>query len=135
MEAVRPLLVADFSESDLRAAFGALSSVAAEGGIETEDIRRHYALNKDHNGGGRDKATAFERALGYNRSNYRELVKNIMANLAYYPAVFEGQNQYGKKYEVAMHLAGPNGKTAKMLTAWLLDQEGKARLISIYVGE
>lgn len=33
VEAVRPLLVADFSESDLRAAFGALSSVAAEGGL------------------------------------------------------------------------------------------------------
>ncbi len=91
-----------------------------------------YALNREHSDG-RDKAIAFERALGYNKTNYQDLMDNILRNLANYPAVFKGKNQYGEKYEVAMELTGPNGKTAKVLTAWLVDQDGKAKLVSVYV--
>lgn len=93
----------------------------------------HYALNKEHKGGGKHKAIAFERALGYNIDNYQDLIANIVSNLGRFPAVLKGKNQYGDKYEVAMILTGPNGKTAKVISAWLVDKAGKTRLVSVYV--
>lgn len=94
-----------------------------------------YALDKHHPGGGRDKAIAFERALGYNIENHQELIDNIRANLKNAPAVLKGRNQYGDKFEVVLELTGPGGKTARVLTAWLVDKDGKPRLVSVYVKE
>lgn len=99
--------------------------------IPTEKLTQ-YALNKEH-ARGRDKAVAFEKALGYNIDNYQDLMSDILANLGSFPAALKGSNQYGKKYEVAMTLVGPNGKTAKVVTAWLVNTEGGARLVSMYV--
>lgn len=93
----------------------------------------NYALNKEHSRGGKDKAIAFERALGYNINNYHDLKDNITENLSAWPAALKGRNQYGDKYEVMMILSGPNGKTAKVATAWLVDKTGETRLVSTYV--
>lgn len=92
-----------------------------------------YALNKEHKGGGRDKAIAFERALGYNKENYQDLIKNINKNLDHFPAEFKGKGKHGERYQVIMNLTGPNGKTAKVLTGWLTDEKGKARLVTTHV--
>ncbi|WP_079908063.1 phage minor capsid protein [Carboxydocella sp. JDF658] len=93
-----------------------------------------YALNIEHAKGGRDKAIAFEKALGYNKSNYRQLIEDVKANLSKYPAVYKGNTKYGDKYEVRMELTGPNGKTAPVITGWLIEKEtGRPRLTTIYV--
>lgn len=92
-----------------------------------------YALNKEHTRGGRDKAIAFERALGYTVDNYQDLIEKIHEYLPQYPAVFKGSNQYGDKYEVVMDITGPNGKKAKVLTAWIRYKSGEVKLVSIYV--
>lgn len=94
----------------------------------------NYALNKKHRGGGKDKAIAFERALGYTVDNYEQLIEEVLANLLMYPAVYKGSTKYGKKYEVKMELAGPNGKTATVITGWLVEKEtGRPRLTTIYI--
>ena len=36
------------------------------------------------------------------------------------------------RYEQILELTGPNGKKAKVLTAWIQDDEDK-RLVSVYV--
>lgn len=100
--------------------------------IPAEKLVR-YALNKGHARGGRDKAVAFERALGYNISNHQDLRDNILAHLAKFPAGLRARNQYGDKYEVVMKLRGPNGKTAMVVTAWLVEKKGSTRLVSVYV--
>lgn len=92
-----------------------------------------YALSKDHETG-RDKAVAFEQALGYTRDNYQQLIEDIRGNLARHPVISRGKNQYGEKYEVVMDLQGPNGKTAPVVTAWIIENGSKTpRLTSIYV--
>jgi len=73
--------------------------------------------------------------LGYNKSNYEELIDNVLKNLPSFPAIPKGADEYGEKFEVPMFLTGPNGKTAKVKTAWRKDNEGKIRLVSIYVDE
>jgi len=53
-----------------------------------------------------------------------------------YPAKPKPDVGYGKRYQVVMDLTGENGKTAKVLTAWLLDKDTNVtRLISVYVDE
>lgn len=90
-----------------------------------------YALNplKDKN-----KAEAFEKALGYNLNNYQKLIDNIKRNINKYNAIEKNDNGFGKRYEVLMTLVGENKKIANVKTAWIVDKEtGNTRLISAYV--
>jgi hypothetical protein len=92
-----------------------------------------YALNTVN---APDKALAFERALGYNAENADKLIANIKENLQSFSAANKGDKGYGEKYEVIMTLTGENGKTAKVLTAWIDDaQTGDMRLITAYVDD
>jgi len=88
-----------------------------------------YALENDTN-----KAEAFKEALGYTKDNAYRLIENIRYNLPYYPAVQKEDTGYGTRYAVTMYLTGPNGKEAKVLTAWIDDKNnGEMRLTSAYV--
>lgn len=90
-----------------------------------------YALNPEK---APDKAVAFFKALGYNIDSTDSLIENIRTNLKRFPAIDKGDKGYGKQYEVRMDLTGPNGKTAKVITAWIDDkQTGEMRLVSAYV--
>lgn len=90
-----------------------------------------YALNPAK---APDKAIAFSSALGYDINNVNGLMENIRTNLKRFPATDKGDKGYGKQYEVRMDLTGPNGKTAKVITAWIDDKKtGEMRLVSAYV--
>lgn len=91
-----------------------------------------YALNREHPGDGKDKAIAFELALGYDQSNYKDLMDQVYSKLDDCPAVYKKTDKYGDRYQVIMNITGPNGKNAKVLSGWLL-QDGKARLTTIHV--
>ena len=98
--------------------------------IPTEKFTQ-YALNpkKDKN-----KAEAFERALGYNLSNADKLINNIKENVNKFNAVEKEDKGYGKRYEVLMTLVGENKKIANVKTAWIIDKNtGETRLTSAYV--
>lgn len=82
----------------------------------------------------KDKAKAFELALGYNLSNGTKLIENIRNNLACNKATYKRTNQYGDVYEVKMKLKGENGKSAIVTTGWIVDDEnGETRLTTLYV--
>ncbi|MFR8033422.1 MAG: phage minor capsid protein [Lachnospiraceae bacterium] len=90
-----------------------------------------YALNplKDAN-----KAEAFRKALGYTLDNVDALIEQINQKLPEYDAVEKGDRGWGMTYEVVMDITGPNGKTAKVLTAWIDDKNsGEMRLTTIHV--
>jgi hypothetical protein len=90
-----------------------------------------YSLNRAKN---RDKAIAFETALGYDVNNADELIDNIRRNIKKFPAIPKGNTGYGEKYAVLMELTGANGKTANVLTAWIDDMAtGDMRLTNAYV--
>jgi len=90
-----------------------------------------YALNPDCD---QDKVIAFELALGYKLDNYEELRQNIYKNLKNYEALPKGHNGFGEIYEVTMNLIGANGKTAKVLTVWIDDDEtGEMRLVTLHI--
>ena len=90
-----------------------------------------YALNpsKDTN-----KAEAFRKALGYTLENVDNLIEQINAKLPECNAVEKGDRGWGMTYEVVMNITGPNGKNAKVLTAWIDDKNnGEMRLTTIHV--
>lgn len=92
-----------------------------------------YALSKEHPKG-KEKAIAFEQALGYNQENYKKLIDNIKRNIPNYNAVYKETNEYGDKYEILMTLFGENKKYANVKTGWLVDKEtSETRLTSLYV--
>jgi hypothetical protein len=93
----------------------------------------NYALNpeKDFN-----KAEAFKKALGYTLDNADELIAQVREKLPDYKAVEKGDRGWGMTYEVIMNIKGPNGKTAKVLTAWIDDNKnGEMRLTTIHVDD
>ncbi len=99
--------------------------------VMAEEKFTKYALNPEK---APDKARAFKTALGYDLTNYKDLMADIRKNLTEFPAKEKPDNGYGKRYEVVMNLKGPNGKTAKVLTAWLDDKNnGEMRMASLYI--
>jgi hypothetical protein len=92
-----------------------------------------YALNQKK---APNKAFAFRLALGYTIYNYEKLIDNIRGNIKKFPAVAKPNIGYGQRYQVIMKLRGENGKTANVLTAWLIDKNtNETRLISVYVDD
>lgn len=92
-----------------------------------------YALNPDK---APDKAEAFKKALGYDLDNADDLIEQINAKLPEYEAVSKGDRGWGMTYEVVMDITGPNGKQAKVLTAWIDDKNnGEMRLTTVHVDD
>lgn len=92
-----------------------------------------YALNPDKDP---DKANTFEKALGYTMDNADDLIEQIKEKLPDYEAVEKGDRGWGMTYEVIMDIIGPNGKTAKVLTAWIDDKNnGEMRLTTVHVDD
>ena len=79
-----------------------------------------------------DKAKAFKEALGYDMSNFEDLMYNIDSHIDENKFVEKGDIGYGMRYEYVVELEGANGKRANVLTAWIQDGEEK-RLTSAYV--
>lgn len=79
-----------------------------------------------------DKAKAFELALGYTKDNAAELLQSIFDNADESRFVEKGDSGFGMRYEYIMELEGPNGKKARVVTAWIREN-GKLRLTSVYV--
>ena len=92
-----------------------------------------YALDMN-NPKGRNKAIAFQEALGYNVNNVDKLIRNIQKNLNKFNAIEKSDKGFGKQYEVLMTLVGENKKVANVKTGWIIDKEtGETRLTSAYV--
>ena len=90
-----------------------------------------YAL---HPVKGKGKAYAFEQVLGYDLSNVDKLIENIRNNITNFESKLKGDNGFGLKYEVLMKLTGSNGRTANVLTGWIVEHGKKeTRLTSVYV--
>lgn len=90
-----------------------------------------YALNPDKQP---DKARVFKEALGYDLSNYDKLIKDVKLNLKSDKFISKGSNNHGELFEQVLTLTGPNGKKAKVLTAWIKEiDKDKRRMTSIYV--
>ena len=82
------------------------------------------------------KAEAYERALGYTKSNAQGLISQI------HNAVTSGtskpyqvsETEYGTKYKYRISVTGPNGKTKNVIAVYQIDKGSSTpRLVTNYV--
>jgi len=89
-----------------------------------------YVLNTEHEDG-KHKALVFRAVLGYTMNNASLLAANIKSNINNYPAIHKRHNGWGNEYEVVMDIVGLTGRTASVVTAWIIrDGEDFPRLTS-----
>jgi hypothetical protein len=91
-----------------------------------------YCLNPD-NERGRDKARVFKAALGFELSNYLDLVVAIRQAILVCEALFLVRTKHGELWQVDMPVAGPTG-TAIVRTGWIYEAGSDVpRLTTAYV--
>ena len=102
--------------------------------VISEDKIFGYALNMEHPLG-REKAIAFERALGYTKDNGHLLIAEIRKHLPVMP-VSEREGRFGRQFSFNMSVTGVNGKKANVKVCWQMDHGASfPRLTSVYVDE
>lgn len=90
-----------------------------------------YLFNKN-NADGWEKGRVFERRLGYNLSNWKELQKELLDRAKIYPTKAVDTDQYGTRYTQYMVLYGLKNKPASVKAIWARDEAGE-RLITSFI--
>lgn len=91
----------------------------------------NYALDYEKSKG---KAEVFKQTLGFDKTNGKELIKQVKNKVNDYPAKIGMKDKYGQRYTVEIPIKGINGKTKIVKTAWIIKPNGKVpTLITIYV--
>jgi len=94
---------------------------------------RDYLLSTSHPVG-RFKARFFE-SLGYSTENWEQMEADIRDLIAAAEARPREKTEYGQKYEVRGSMTGPNGRSAEVVTVWIvLTGEDVPRFITAYSG-
>lgn len=101
--------------------------------IEPAKIR-DYLLSKEH-AVGRFKAAFFE-SLGYSADAWQLLEADLRALIVDAEATLGDQTNYGQKYEVRGTLKGPSGRSASIVTAWMVRLgEDVPRFVTAFPGD
>ncbi len=81
----------------------------------------------------RNDKSKFLNELGYTLDNWTVLRDDILMQFLPKDADFEENTPYGDMYHIEADLFGPNGKSRKILTVWLLDTTlSQAHLVTMY---
>lgn len=86
-----------------------------------------YLLNPEHPIG-RSKAKWFQSALAFTKDNADKLAEQIVFDPS--TAVEAGITQYGTKFNQVIGIVGENGKTIDVTFAWIINNDGTARLVT-----
>ncbi|MFN9363448.1 MAG: DUF6883 domain-containing protein, partial [Planctomycetota bacterium] len=92
---------------------------------------RTYLLDLNHVAG-KDKATWFQKALGFTQSNLDDLAKQIKFDPA--KAIATELTQHGQKYEQIIEIVGANGRRIPTLFVWIKNNDGIVRLVTSTLG-
>lgn len=104
---------------------------ASKARIPTTKLTR-YALDPVHERG-RHKARVFASALGITAKDWRYLHDQILAALPDGEVRATRITPFGVAYEVLVIIDGLNGKTAPVITTWMVARDAPPRLTSTWV--
>jgi hypothetical protein len=94
---------------------------------------RDYLLDPGHSEGG-SKAKFFER-LGYSRLAWRRLESDLRNAHDSGTMRSDVRTEHGDKYRLVSRITGPNGRTAVVLTVWIVREgEAFARFVTAHPG-
>lgn len=101
-----------------------------ERAVITQNKIEGYLLSPVHSVG-RHKA-AFFAALGYTQAEWKILASDLR-NMLTENAISTGETGYGRKFEIWASITGPSGRSASVITAWIiLHGEDSPRFITAY---
>ncbi len=93
----------------------------------------NYLLSPVHETG-RQKARFFA-TLGYNRSNWTTFAAELRSHALSEKAQHTETAFFGTKYTVAQPVTGPSGRSAIIVTVWIVrPEERRPRLVTAYQG-
>lgn len=94
---------------------------------------RDYLLSTTHPIG-RFKSMVFH-DLGYSSDSWHTL-HNDLKGFLHLDATLKEQTEYGSKYEIRGSITGPTGKSATLVTAWIVRAgEDFPRFVTAYPGD
>ena len=80
-----------------------------------------------------DDKSGFLAVAGYGSEDAARLERDIRKQLLPLPATPAGENPYGGKFVIRGHLTGPNGRTLRVLSVWMLEKAtGLTKFITLY---
>jgi hypothetical protein len=92
-----------------------------------------YALSPEHPVG-RFKAVFFAK-IGFTIRNWKQLDLELRRLVRQTPAELDDMTRFGQKYVVRGKIVGSRGRTAEILTVWIiLKGEQIPRLVTLYPG-
>jgi hypothetical protein len=93
---------------------------------------RDYILSTTHPVG-RFKATFFA-ALGYRRGDWMKLERDLRLQHLTLPAKAVGSSPHGQKFRIEAPLRGPAGRSAVVVSIWIIRDVGVPHLVTLYPG-
>ena len=106
----------------------------AERAVVEPDKLRDYLLSSTHPVG-RFKAVFFA-TLGYTGENWAELQRDLLQIAVLGEATHGKFSRFGNKYEVPAILTGPSGRSAAVLSVWIVRHgEQVPRLVTAMPGD
>jgi hypothetical protein len=78
-----------------------------------------------------DDKSGYLALAGFTTENPSELEAAVLAHAAKDDAVETRRNEYGIFYSVDGGLAGPNGKSIRVRTVWILREDGRSHLVTL----
>lgn len=93
----------------------------------------HYLFNPEKKTG-YAKGVAFERRLGYNKSNWEQLQNEIISGSVKYPSTFKERKENVDIYEQRMVLYGLKKTPANVIVGWA-SGDGKTKMTTAYIKE
>jgi hypothetical protein len=105
----------------------------AASAIVPEEKLRQYLLSPAHPIG-RYKSAYFS-VLGYSQDGWETLARDLRGLLALEAHPLE-KTEYGQKYSIRGRLTGPNGRSAMVISVWIiLTGEAAVRFVTAYPQE
>lgn len=126
--------IVEENEAALKADFGTSMPNSQNAKTPIEKFTK-YSLDPG-NPNAKGKAEAYRRALGYTKSNAKELrdkIHDAVKTGAAKPYEVD-ESEYGTKYKYRIPITGPNGKTKNVIAVYQIDHgSGVPRMITNYV--
>ena len=97
--------------------------------VSVEQKLGNYVLNLEHPVGG-SKASWFQSALGFNRSNMSRLAEQIVFDLK--TATKTSSTKHGTLYNQTIRIRGANGRVADITTGWIKGQDNVYKLVTAF---
>lgn len=92
-----------------------------------------YALDFEHEKGGKEKAKLFRDLLGITKENWRYLAAQIENGLEDGKLCNVRKANYGIQYHIDIPVKGLNGVSKNVRTAWIAKEKGEISLVTIFI--